>query len=74
MMKLIAYKTLNAQALAGGFYQLMKNKNGLDHLRSNPLLILVRPERFERPTPWFVGLKANEHIFIYQYLTSVRHT
>jgi hypothetical protein len=35
---------------------------------------MVRPERFERPTPWFVGLKTNGHTFINQCLTSVRHT
>ena len=30
-----------------------KNEKGLDF--SNPLIKLVRPERFERPTPWFVA-------------------
>jgi len=28
MMKLIVFKTLNAPAKAGGFYQLMENKKG----------------------------------------------
>jgi hypothetical protein len=35
---------------------------------------MARPERFERPTPWFVGLKSDIHIYINQSLTSVRHT
>ena len=35
---------------------------------------MVRPDEFESPTPWFVGSKANGYIFIYQYLTSARHT
>ncbi|MFZ1547492.1 MAG: hypothetical protein WAT12_10400 [Candidatus Nitrotoga sp.] len=33
MMKLIAFKTLNAPAKAGGFYQLMENKYDFEHLR-----------------------------------------
>jgi len=35
---------------------------------------MVRPERFERPTPWFVGGYIYNRIFNYQCLTSVRHT
>ncbi len=35
---------------------------------------MARPERFERPTSWFVGLKDNNHIYINQHLTSVRYT
>jgi hypothetical protein len=34
----------------------------------------VRPERFERPTPWFVGVSITKRIVIYQCLASVRHT
>ena len=36
----------------------VNKKNGLDRFWSSPLVfagILVRPERFERPTPWFVA-------------------
>ncbi len=39
-----------------------------------PDVLMARPERFERPTPWFVGLKFDIHIYINQSLTSVRHT
>jgi hypothetical protein len=28
---------------------------GLQSLNCKPLFLLVRPERFERPTPWFVA-------------------
>ncbi|MBI5438724.1 MAG: hypothetical protein HY936_07230 [Nitrosomonadales bacterium] len=33
----------------------MAKKKGLFPLRNKPFLDMARPERFERPTPWFVG-------------------
>ena len=36
-------------------YPETQNEKGLQPLDCKPLCLLVRPERFERPTPWFVA-------------------
>ncbi len=33
----------------------LKKEKGLMRKLTNPLIVLARPERFERPTPWFVA-------------------
>ena len=34
---------------------LLKMKKGFQAINLKPLVLLVRPERFELPTPWFVA-------------------